>query len=815
MINEAILNQMAGSLIAGKYNLFLGSGVSLNSSNIQGALPGVGQLKNDLCKLKNVRESSSLQRVYSTLTPMERQTHVIDRFKSSQAGPTLMKLRDFNWRRVFSLNIDNALELAYAQPNSRQDVVPIHFNDDYSEERDIQKLQVIHLHGWVGRPDDEIVFSHAEYVRQMKSINPWMVLLTQFLPVEPFIIAGSSLEEVDLEFYLSHRKPSTVRTDRGPSILVEPNPDTATRGDCERYGLNLFHGTAEQFFDRLNQQFPKRPLPIELVTPSSRRLFPSGTGNKTILSFDADFEVVPALVTPSSGPTKFLYGNVPTWSDLEGNTDISREATSKFLDELETELRNGIISPKFYLISENTGTGKTTVLRRVGFELAKRGHKVISCSAISQIDSQLTAEAIDLIDDPLVILVDYADHGSGFEDTLLRASKKDILLIGAERDYRLKYIESISANEVISSDNALGMTNDEALSLVQKFNEMGLVGHRDAAAQPMRFASNIQHDSIAIACCRILNDFRPLDVIVRSLFKAANIGACERYIAISLAHFCFRGGVRYEILTSAFGNDVIDEQLKGNHALPVAYSDRGSDFLVPANSTLASRTLDMASKEATKQLLSVFLRLGKAIAPRVNRLAIKRRSPEAKLAGRLFDFDTVVKPLIGDFAEELYHEVQDEWRWNSRYWEQLALLNLSKFYEFKGTEDGQLRLRNAVQYARHAVSIEEHPLSLTTLGKVIFVELEEISYSDDSLIDEVFRRLARSIEIERRRLRQSGHPYLILFKGARNLLDAGKSLTLPQKQKLQELIAYVKTSFSSDQDLRIECGLISEKLQNE
>ena len=47
-----------------------------------------------------------------------------------------------------------------------------------------------------------------------------------------------------------------------------------------------------------------------------------------------------------------------------------------------------------------------------------------------------------------------------------------------------------------------------------------------------------------------------------------------------------------------------------------------------------------------------------------------RRSPEARLAGRLFDADKVVKPLLDSDAEEFYVTVQKLWEWNSRYWEQ-------------------------------------------------------------------------------------------------------------------------------------------------
>ena len=89
-----------------------------------------------------------------------------------------------------------------------------------------------------------------------------------------------------------------------------------------------------------------------------------------------------------------------------------------------------------------------------------------------------------------------------------------------------------------------------------------------------------------------------------------------------------------------------------------------------------------------------------------------RRSPEARLAGRLFDGDKIVKPLLDSAAEQFYVESQKLWEWNSRYWEQRALL--------KADSD----LVTALRYAKQAVAIENHPFPLTTLAKLLLKTIE-------------------------------------------------------------------------------------------
>jgi len=176
--DQNTLDSIGSSLKAGHFNLLLGAGVSRDSKTSNGPLPSGDAFRQDLCRLKGARDNSPLQRVYATLTPAEIQEHVVKRFRNCQPGPSVTKLTQFIWRKIFTFNIDDALERAYEAPGRVQAPKPFHFNDDYCEERHLSEVPIIHPHGWVGRSDQGFVFSRDEYVRQIKSINPWMVLLT-------------------------------------------------------------------------------------------------------------------------------------------------------------------------------------------------------------------------------------------------------------------------------------------------------------------------------------------------------------------------------------------------------------------------------------------------------------------------------------------------------------------------------------------------------------------------------------------------------------------------------------------------------------
>ena len=192
-------------------------------------------------------------------------------------------------------------------------------------------------------------------------------------------------------------------------------------------------------------------------------------------------------------------------------------------------------------------------------------------------------------------------------------------------------------------------------------------------------------------------------------------------------------------------------------------------------------------------VFEAFVGLGKALAPWVGRDAIRERTPEARLTGRLFDADKVVKAMLGDEAEEFYIDVKSEWEWNSRYWEQRALLIVD--------QDPQ----TAIQYARRAASIEAGPFALTTLGKVLLRSLEfEIPFEDEreSLFEEATYNLSEAIKKEHRRSRITIHPFMSLLSGVARWLKRGGTLTPTQFERMTDNKAHAMRRFSSDPDLR-------------
>jgi hypothetical protein len=787
----------ADSVLSGEYNLFLGAGICLDAKNNQNELlPSGDTFKSELCSLLGIRTSSSLQRVFGSLSPQQVAEHVTKRFLECRPGPSVEKLPTFLWRRIFTLNVDDVLEKIYLRPGNLQTAHAIHFKDPFVEFRTLEDLPIVHLHGQASKPDLGYVFARSEYARMMSQANAWMTVLADIMPVNPFIISGTTLDEIDLEFYLARRSSSTVRKDRGPSFFVEPYPDAQTEKECEKYDLILYQGTFYDFLNELDDMVPDRLAPAERVPSDTKALFPPGTSKGAILSFANDFDLVPAQTSVDSKALKFSYGNPPAWSDLAGNWDVGRSLTARVRPIVEAMISRDL-PERGIVILDTVGVGKTTVARRVAFDMAAKGFKVLECSALSRIDQRTTAASLDLIDGPVILLVDnFAEQAASIAGVLASAEKADVVFLGAERSYREHHITRAFGDIRYRTINGLTMSREEAEQLVANYTRRGMTGAPEALRNPSRFAAAVQNEPIAVACCHILNDMRPLDTLIQTIYLAASSYERHRYLTAAVAQFCFGGGVRHEILAAVSGTEMWDRQFQPGHPLPLEYISKGrNSFIVPLNGTLAERALARAPLD---DVSAAFEGLARGIAAWVNRDAIIRRSPEARLAGRLFDYEDVLKRFLYDQAGSFYINVQKLWQWNSRYWEQVALYHLAMFW----SKNDYLLLQQAIQHARHAVSIEAHPFGFTTLGKVLLAQIGLAGITNSTVYAEAFEALTKAIEIEDRRGRASVPSYITPFRGTVNFLESGGRLTSDQNAKLRQLATGAGKDFPRDRELR-------------
>jgi hypothetical protein len=381
---KADLQQIKDTLLVGRYSLFLGAGANFGSKDGRGQdMPLSDDLRKELVALKNLKPTSSLARAYALLTQGEIDTHITERFSNCTPNPATLRLPQFLWKRIYTLNVDDCLEKAFQQNPGYQSIEVKTHRTIYSDANDVASLQVIHTHGWSGRPDDGYVFSLAEYASAMGANSPWTNVLAHTIATEPFIIAGTSLEESDLEYFLAGRQSASVRRDRGPSFLVEPYPDAATAKECDRHGLVLYEGTLEEFLSELDATFPARPLPLNATSGLSSKLFKSSPTPKELALFSRDFSYIVAQQAQENADLGFYVGRQPSLIDIALSRDISRASTLPLKSNIRAKFKSNTWPTNFLIIDDNAGTGKTTIVSRVAYDLAGEGLHIFQYKSLS------------------------------------------------------------------------------------------------------------------------------------------------------------------------------------------------------------------------------------------------------------------------------------------------------------------------------------------------------------------------------------------------------------------------------------------------
>ncbi len=752
--------------------------------------------------LPGVRPGSSLNRLYRTMKPEQIEQQITNRFRGCVPGDTVKEIAKFRWKRIFTLNVDDALERAYETKElSVQSVRPFNYVDPYESIRDLRVLPIVHLHGWARRPEDEYIFDIKEYMGAISSNNIWAHILGTLIRTEPFIVLGSSLEEPDITYFLSDRANVIERRDRPPSIIVEPFPDAGTEIDCEEYKMGLFTGSALEFLNEVNRRFPVRPTVDEAIADNLGDIASAKIDASALTEFHSDFERVPDDGREGAdGGTNFAYGHQPTWLDIQNGRDVSRENTGSLEAEI---IKNG--DKTLYVVAGGPGAGKTTQLKRLAWNIAQSGAPCFWLRSVGRIRTSSAAAVLGSLGRRCYVFVDnLADNVSEILALQQRLPRDNVVFVGAERAYRIGHVRRVLGGGVLTPEILGPVGESIAGELLTAYKNYGLANppQQDANLSP------VADEVVAVACCRILNNFEPLaNIIDKSLADAPQDVDC--YVFAALAAHCFRQGVEYDIISAKFPGYQVETQIDDEAALPLKLEDvSGLELVTPLNEAVSDSVLGRFTNRFPDRSLKLFGDLAHAIRPRVSIKAMMAGDPAARIASRLFDFDEVVKPLLGIQGAGLFYEAtKKEWKWNSRYWHQIAQyrLDLAAYADDPAVRKQEAEL--AVQHARFAKTIERsHQFTMTTIGRVIFGKMRLLGRVIPSELEEALDALSSAIRIEAYKGRVTVHPFMILFKGLAESLEAGAVLSSEQKSIVRSQIERAMDAFRRDQDLAAEAN---------
>ena len=553
---------------------------------------------------------------------------------------------------------------------------------------------------------------------------------------------------------------------------------------------------------------PKDAIKLMRADPKIQQRVSLQLSRAERLKFSATFETVPKAAGPAVNPARFLLGAELSWDMLAAQADMARDIHPEIREIIADTLEQG--EYRLLLLMDQPGAGKTSFLKRLAYDFSQGSNPVFWYSGLGlELEPQDCAAIFDRFKTPVVVFVDnFADSLNSISLIMERINKRDILFVCTERDHRLAYIEgAFSGEEYLQIKDVLKLRLAEAERLRKMHEEEGL---STIDKLPTRtYQAEVVGKAIAEANCRIQKRFYSIDRITRDLIRECDAAQHGAYLAVALARYCFSQGIRRSALAGTTGSDSIEFLLEDQAPLPIKYSDFGRNFVVPKNSLIADRLLEESRRVDDGALLQGFKDLALSLAPRVNPAAIKRKTPEAQLLGGLMDFDRNVKRFIDNHAEEYYAALKASCGWNARYWEQLSLMKLDRF--FTSPEDLFL-LEESIQNARSALSREMHPFSLATLAKVLFKAMEQRPDNRDALFQEAWDNILDADDREKKWPSRGATVFVICFAGVLKYLDMGGQLNGAQYERLREMVQATHRHNFKEKNLIEKRGLIEAVL---
>lgn len=746
----------------GKYSLFLGAGVSKDSFDSSGqSLKDGNEFRKLLCDVTEMPSSTPLSSVAQLLSAEDKKKYITKPFSNTIPGETYKHLSNFIWKTIYTLNVDDCIEQHYSKTvDTKQSIISKNYKDSFETSDSMNNLQVIHLHGYARKPEQGYVFDLNEYINNIIEQNTWYKVFANSFSTNSFIVSGISFNEPDFIYYVNQRNQNCIRDDFYPSLLIEPFPNKLTRQQCEKHNLLLIESTFGEFLELIISRLKHVPSVYELLVGQNRTFSNTNLSKEQISLFFTQFiQIKRSELNKKEKKNLFFRGFEPSINDIILNYDINRNCTKKLYEKINKNLQNK--SKSFILVNGKTYSGKTTSILRALYQLSENGIMVFQLKSITGFDIKNTVQCLDLLHKKTVIFIDNLSDYIEITNRFF-SEVKNVLVVGAERGYREMHIQKV-LNCTYDIFNCDKQDVSEIKELIGKYNNLGILADANAIHHLDSFVSEQLKQTIGETVCTLVNDFSPLQKKMEKLISVYDYNEKNILATAVLAYHCYRIGLNYEIFQRTISRGYnLFSYFKKDLPIKLAFTDginNENDYIVPENKVLANCAFQYFLENDKVLLQNVYKQLLGELSYYVTRQTIKSRTAEARLVARLFDIDDIMKLLFDENIENVLEEVQEKWKWNSRYWEQraLAIINTD--------------LDKSLLHAQHAVAIEKHPNTLTTLAKVQFRMMETDDTNRLVKFEIAAKSALQAMNLETRRNYHAIQPLIVLRNGLKLYLE--------------------------------------------
>ncbi len=433
--------------------LLLGAGTSATSLNAQGQKVKLGKAL--ACELAEMAgfpyTNEDLPEVIEAVNPRvsDVQLHQLFRKEFTRITPAaeLNELFQYSWRRLYTWNIDDAIENVRSPVQTRR-----YYNglkDRVAIDEGIEYLHIIHLHGEASKPEHGFIFSPSEYNRRLNSDkHDWYRQAAADYAAHVPVFIGSTIKEPILSAELDRARPNADAS-LGTSFLITPDQFTALqKAAYKARNIVVVQGTLADFIEWLGKTVGRGVSPLEIskkknlfIETVASRISPTraeiSTANSILVHTWQDAknkaDELQGLKRQQAARA-FLEGEPPSWKITASDIPVWLSGTDDLYAALSSSIDAG---DRMFLVYGQSGSGKTTALLQSLLRYAREhdGRAIYELKGdVKSLRSSLELIARLHEDDHAIVYVgDAFIYGDALGEDALAPSRGRITLITSAR----------------------------------------------------------------------------------------------------------------------------------------------------------------------------------------------------------------------------------------------------------------------------------------------------------------------------------------------------------------------------------------------
>ena len=491
--DDSQLRYLVTQCASGRCVLFVGAGLSLACVDAAGRHGPTGpELAEELAQ-QFLAESASnrplsliVEFSLTNASKSDIDSAIAERLGDLQPTEAIKRLPIIPWRSLFTTNFDTVLEQAYSSAeNPSRNVRTIYSSQTNLAQLGPEEIPLYKVHGSIDRLDSSegrLALTSEDLARARREQGKIFQRLADEIGEYTVLYLGYGREDQTFHELLGEVVDAAGGVDGlRRSFALSPGFKEYERARWERSKISLVNAQAEHFLPWLASEVQTLLEEASVREEAIPSLLPQGESlpSALVAPFRRSYEVIAEeMASGSAGPEGFFKGDRLTWGQLSADYDARRDITDDVVEVvLDEQSESGV---RTILLLGEAGAGKTTILRRIGADLAA----VWKLPTITLRDSALLSyrevEPLrTVLDNRLHILIDNAaDHVREIADFVreARSARADVTLILAARNNewtdRVRQTE-VSPDGVFQLEYLSEPEIDRVIDRLTHFRELG------------------------------------------------------------------------------------------------------------------------------------------------------------------------------------------------------------------------------------------------------------------------------------------------------------------------------------------------------